>query len=163
VPGDNFIGHFFVLGLKIFSPNGFILNLSMKFLFSILMMVGIADSAFAQQQKTQPLPMPYYIKMMDSTSSIDVVFMQGSGGSISLEGRNAKLFNNYFERETTVKLNTPQAGTIMWQINGREFLSGSIYLGDTTGCVVITKNGREYVNRISPQGNSFFKTQGKKQ
>ena len=135
----------------------------MKFLFSVLLMAGIAGSTFAQQQKTQPLPMPYYIKMLDSTSSIDVVFMQGAGGSISLEGHSAKLFNRYFERETTQKLNTPQAGSIMWQINGREFLSGNIFLGDTIGCVVITKNGREYVNRISPQGNAFFKTQGKKQ
>ena len=107
--------------------------------------------------------MPLYVRMMDSTTSIDVVFMLGKGGSISVEGRNAKLFNSFFERETTAKLNTPQAGTMMWEINGKEFLSGSFYLGDSTGCLVITKNGKEYVNLINPQGNSFFKSQGRKQ
>jgi hypothetical protein len=135
----------------------------MKLLFSILLALGIAGSAFAQQPKTQALPMPLYIRMMDSTTSIDVVFMLDKGGSISVEGRNAKMFNSFFERETTPKLNTPQAGTVMWQINGKEFLSGSFYLGDSTGCVVITKNGKEYVNRINSQGNHFFKGQGRKQ
>ena len=112
---------------------------------------------------TQALPMPYYIRMLDSTTSIDVVFMLGQGGSISVEGRNAKMFNSFFERVTTPKLNTPQAGTMMWEINGKEFLSGSFYLGDSTGCLVVKKDGKEYVNRINEQGNHFFKTQGRKQ
>jgi hypothetical protein len=135
----------------------------MKILFSLLLIAGLANCTFAQKQVTQPLPMPYYIKMIDSTTSIDVVFMLNKGGSISVDGRNAKLFNSFFERETAPKLNTPQAGTVMWEINGREFLSGSFYLGDSTGYVVITKNGKEYVNRINQQGNSFFKSQGRKQ
>jgi len=50
----------------------------------------------------------------------------------------------------------------MWQINGQEFLSGNFYLGDSTGYVVFTKNGKEYVNRINQQGNTFFKNQIKK-
>ena len=135
----------------------------MKFFFPILLMLAFADSATAQQAKTQALPMPYYIRMLDSTTSIDVVFMLGQGGSISVEGRNAKMFNSFFERETTRKLNVPQAGTMMWEINGKEFLSGNFYLGDSTGCIVFTKNGKEYVNKINKQGNHFFKTQGKKQ
>jgi hypothetical protein len=135
----------------------------MKLLFSTLLMLCIAGSAVAQQAKTQALPMPYYIRMIDSTTSIDVVFMLGQGGSISVEGRNAKMFNSFFERETTTKLNTPQAGTMMWEINGKEFLSGSFYLGDSTGCLVINKNGKEYVNKINAQGNHFFKSQGRKQ
>jgi len=134
----------------------------MKFLFPLLLM-AVVTGAFAQQPKTQALPMPLYIRMMDSTTSIDVVFMLDKGGSISVEGRNAKLFNSFFERETAPKLNAPQAGTVMWQINGKEFLSGSFYLSDTTGYVVITKNGKEYVNRINSQGTHFFKGQGRKQ
>ena len=134
----------------------------MKFLFSLLFMAGMAGSVAAQQPKTAALPMPLYIRMQDSTTSIDVVFMQGKGGSISVEGRNSKLFNSFFESTTTPRLNGPQAGTMMWQINGREFLSGSFFLGDSTGCIVITKNGKEYVNRINEQGNTFFKGQIKK-
>ena len=135
----------------------------MKLLLSGLLILGLVLGVHAQQTKTQALPMPYYLKMIDSTTSIDVVFMLGQGGSISVEGRNAKLFNSFFERETTPKLNTPQAGTLMWEINGKEFLSGSIYLGDSTGCLVVKKDGKEYVNRINAQGNSFFKSQGRKQ
>ena len=134
----------------------------MRIFFSIALMLGIACSVSAQQSKTVPLPMPYYIRMIDSTTSIDVVFMLGQGGSISVEGRNAKLFNSFFERETCPKLNTPQAGTMMWEINGKEFLSGSFYLGDSTGCLVINKNGKEYVNAINPQGTKFFKSQGRR-
>ena len=134
----------------------------MKFLFSLLLIIGFAGSAFSQKA-TEALPLPLYIRMMDSTTSIDVVFMLDKGGSISVEGRNTKLFNSFFERDAAPKLNVLQAGTVMWQINGQEFLSGKFYLGDTTGCVVITKNGKEYVNRINPQGNHFFKGQGKKQ
>ena len=135
----------------------------MKFLFSLLLMVGLANSAVSQKATTQALPMPLYIRMMDSTTSIDVVFMLDKGGSISVEGRNAKMFNSFFERETSPTFNAPQAGTVMWQINGKEFLSGKFFLGDTTGYVVITKNGKEYVNRINSQGNHFFKGQGRKQ
>jgi hypothetical protein len=135
----------------------------MKILFSTLLISCLATGAFAQQTKTEALPMPYYIRMMDSTTSIDVVFMLGKGGSISVEGRNAKMFNSFFERETTPKINAPMAGTMMWEINGREFLSVSFYLGDSTGCLVTTKNGKEYVNRINTQGTSFFKSQGRKQ
>ena len=134
----------------------------MKFLFLLLLIAGLAGSVFSQKA-TEALPLPLYIRMIDSTTSIDVVFMLDKGGSISVEGRNAKLFNSFFEREAAPKLNTPQAGSVMWEINGKEFLSGKFYLGDTTGCVVITKNGKEYVNRINSQGNHFFKGQGKKQ
>ncbi len=134
----------------------------MKFLFPVLLLTCFTGGVMAQKTITQPLPMPYYIRMMDSTTSIDVVFMLGKGGSISVEGRNVKLFNSFFENTTIAKLNAPQAGTMMWQINGQEFLSGSFYLGDSTGCLVVTKNGKEYVNRINEQGTTFFKSQGRK-
>lgn len=135
----------------------------MKNFFSIAFILGISAILWAQQPSApKALPMPLFIKMLDSTTSIDVVFMQGKGGSISVEGRNSKLFNSFFESTTTSKPNTPLAGTMMWEINGEEFLSGNFYLGDSTGCVVFTKNGKQYINRINPQGNSFFKNQVKK-
>lgn len=101
--------------------------------------------------------------MRDSTTSMDVVMMQGKGGSLSLEGRNVQLFNSFFDYKTAPKTKAPQAGMIMWLINGREFLSGNFYLGDSTGFVVFQKDGKEYVNRINTQGNSFFYNQMHKQ
>jgi hypothetical protein len=134
----------------------------MKYAFISLLFLNLGFKVSAQQTKSKPLPLPLYISMMDSTTSIDVVFMQGQGGSISVDGKNVHVFNNFFENMTVPKTSTPLAGTIMWEIHGQEFLSGSFYLGDTTGYVVIKKDGKEYVNQISDQGNTFFKNQIKK-
>lgn len=97
--------------------------------------------------------------MRDSTTSMDIVMMQGKGGSMSLDGRNVQLFNNLFENKTATKVKLPQAGTIMWQINGREFISGNYFLGDSTGYILFNKDGKEYINLINAQGNSFLKGQ----
>ena len=96
--------------------------------------------------------------MRDSTTSIDIVYLQGSGGSMSVDGKNVHIFNSFFENETAQKSSVAAAGMIMWQINGKEYLSGNFYLGDSTGYVVVNRNGKEYVNRINNQGNSFFKS-----
>lgn len=129
------------------------------FLFSFL-----CFSAFAQTQgaaKTTPLPAKSYKVLHDSTTSMDIVMMQGKGGSISLEGKNVRLFNSYFFNTPAVKNNSAQAGMIMWQINGREYASGNYFLGDSTGYVIINKDGKEYGLTISKEGNSFFKSQVK--
>lgn len=97
--------------------------------------------------------------MRDSTTAMDIVMYQGKGGSMSLDGRNVKLFNAFFENKTAQKQNMQAAGNIMWQINGREFISGNYFLGDSTGYIVFNKDGKEYVNRINSQGTQFFKSQ----
>lgn len=126
-------------------------------------MLGACNLCWAQKTGVnQPLPPPMYAIMRDSTTSIDVVFLQGKGESISLDGKNVHLFNSFFENQPAPKGDSAQAAMIMWQINGKEYLSGKMYLGETTGYVVISKNGKEYVNLISEQGNSFFRSQIKK-
>ncbi len=127
----------------------------MKYISLLLISSLSCLSSFAQE----PLPAKTYITMRDSTTSMDVVFMQGKGRSLSLDGRNVHLFNSFFENKTATKEHTELAGSIMWLINGREFLSGKFFLDDSTGYVVISKDGKEYVNRINPQGTSFFKSQ----
>ena len=77
---------------------------------------------------------------------------------MSVDGKNVHIFNSFFENETAQKSSVAAAGMIMWQINGKEYLSGNFYLGDSTGYVVVNRNGKEYVNRINNQGNSFFKS-----
>ncbi len=106
-----------------------------------------------------PLPSKTFLFLRDSTTSMDIVMLQGKGGSMSAEGRSVPLFINFFDNKTAPKTNAPQAGMIMWLQNGREFISGDYYLGDSTGYVIFKKDGKEYVNRINPQGNSFFKSQ----
>ncbi|MFN8287269.1 MAG: hypothetical protein U0V74_10970 [Chitinophagales bacterium] len=131
-----------------------------NFLLLALLISGFAG--FAQTSattKTTPLPAKTFKALHDSTTSMDIVMMQGKGGSISLEGRNVMLFNSYFLNQSAVKTKAAQAGMIMWQINGREFASGNYFLGDSTGYVVINKDGKEYGLLISKEGNSFFKSQ----
>ena len=90
---------------------------------------------------------------------MDVVMMLGKGGSLSLEGRNVKLFSAFFENKPAPKTNAPVAGNIMWLREGREFISGNYFLGDSTGYVVFKKDGKEYINQLNSAGNSFFKGQ----
>jgi hypothetical protein len=50
----------------------------------------------------------------------------------------------------------------MWQINGREFLTGDMYFSsDTTGYLVFKKDDKEYINTLNKQGAGFLKKQKK--
>lgn len=128
--------------------------MKISLLFSVFL---VLCSVFCIAQ--QPLPAKVYYTMRDSTTSMDMVMMQGKGGSMSLDGRNVQLFSNFFDNKPAAKTNAPLGGNIMWLINGREYISGNYYLGDSTGYVVFIKDGKEYVNRLNNQGNSFFKSQ----
>ncbi|MBL7777507.1 MAG: hypothetical protein JNK66_04310 [Chitinophagales bacterium] len=127
----------------------------MKPYFALLFFVFAIHLAYCQQA----LPFKTYQTMRDSTTAMDVIMMLGKGGSMSLEGRNVQLFNQFFDNATAKKTEAPQAGLIMWLINGREFISGNYYLGDSSGYVVFKKDDKEYINRINAQGNTFFKSQ----
>ena len=131
----------------------------MKLLVTLFSVCFWASHTFAQVAKPQALSLKSFITLRDSTTSMDIVKILGKGGSMSLEGRNVKLFNAFFESKTAVKTDAPQAGNIMWLINGREFISGNYYLGDSTGYIVFKQGEKEYVNRINNQGNTFFKGQ----
>jgi hypothetical protein len=123
---------------------------------SLLVLLIPCLAVFAQ---TGSLPAHMFSTLTDSTTSMDVVLLIGEGGSISAEGPNVKFFNSFIDKETAAKTNARPAGTIMWLINGREFISGNYFLGDSTGYFVFQKDGKEYVNRMNTQGNSFFKSQ----
>jgi hypothetical protein len=127
----------------------------------LLSLISCAAS-FAQHAKIEPLPAKVLSTLRDSTTSLDVVMLTGVGGSISADGNNVKYFSSFVENKTALKTNTPVSGTIMWLINGREFISGNYYLGDSTGYIVFQKDGREFVNQLNAQGNSFLKSQFKK-
>ncbi len=117
---------------------------------------------FAQQSKGEPLPLKTYLALRDSTTSLDIVFLKGEGGSLSVEGENAHIFNFFFENIPAVKSSALPDGNIMWLREGREFISGNYFLGDSTGCVVFQKDGQEYTNRIGVEGNAFLKSQGRR-
>ena len=110
------------------------------------------------------LPPAMYHTLYDSCTQLDIVFITGKGGSMSLDGKNVKYFTSFVNPKTTDKKpNAPQDGLIMWQINGREYLTGNIYFtGDSAGYILFSKNSREYINALTPQGAKFLKSRGGK-
>lgn len=124
-------------------------------LLLVILLSCFWDSASAQQ----PLPSKMFSALRDSTTGMDIVILQGKGGSMSLDGRNVQLFNLFFENKPATKTNVSAAGNIMWLKNGREFISGTYYLGDSTGYVLFKKEEGEYINLLNAQGNSFLKSQ----
>ena len=135
-----------------------------KLLFSFGISIVALLIMSAQQQGTtkqlnQALPIRTYAALRDSANSMDVTLYLGKGGSLSLSGKDVRLFGSFFENKTAVKTSAPQAGMAMWLIDGRELITGNFYVGDSTGFIVFKKDGKEYVNSISNQGNSFFKRQ----
>jgi hypothetical protein len=130
----------------------------MRYLIALIIIFILPHLSMAQSA-SRPLPVSMYAIMRDSTTSIDIVFLQGEGKSISVDGKNARTFSSFFENTVAQKDHSLQVGMIMWQVHGKEFLSGNFYLGEKTGYVIINKDGKEYVNLINEQGNSFFKNQ----
>lgn len=113
--------------------------------------------------KAVALPSKIYNTLRDSCTQLDIVFITGKGGSLSLEGRSVRIFTSFINTSPTEKINAlPQDGTIMWQINGRAYLMGNLYFsGDSSGYVTFTKDDKEYVNALTPSGAGFLARHGK--
>lgn len=135
----------------------------------LILSLFFSAAIIAQQSKmpvskpaTQALPQKIYSTLRDSCTQMDIVFITGKGGSMSLEGRNVKYFTS-FVRPVTVdkKPNAPLDGTLMWQIDGRAYQMANLYFtGDSSGYVTFDRNNKEYVNGLTPDGAAFLKTRG---
>jgi hypothetical protein len=118
------------------------------------------SSAKPKPSASNNLPTRLYNTLQDSCTQIDVVFTAGT--SMSLDGRSVHLFSSFVVDKPAVKQATPKAGFLMWQIQGREFITGDIYFtGDSTGYLSFTHEGHEYLNSLSRQGAAFLKSRAK--
>ena len=142
-----------------------------KTLFILAVIFSIAAIAQQPQRPSQPpvrsmtaaLPLNIYKTLRDSCTQLDIVFITGKGGSMSMDNHNSiRGFTSFVTTKPVDKVpNAPQDGTIMWQIDGRAFLMGNLYLtGDSSGYLVFDKDNKEYINAISPDGAGFLKTRG---
>lgn len=116
-------------------------------LCSLISLAGSAQS---------PMPAKVYQTMRDSSTSIDVVFYDEEGGSITADGKDVSFFNYFFSNEAAVRTKAKAGGSVMWLVKGREYLSGTFYLSDSTGYLVTKKDDKEYVNKITPTGFNFL-------
>ena len=140
---------------------------SLLILIVMFALHGVAQqkpAAISKSPKQLSLPAPMFKNLKDSCTQLDIVFYTGVGGSMSLDGKNVRMFTAFVSPNPTPKIeNAKQDGHIMWQINGREYLTGNMFLtGDSTGYLVFNKDNKEYINSLIPQGAGFLNTHGKK-
>ena len=141
----------------------------MKYLFIILVFTFKLSVSGQQKQTAMPAPKPtalptlLYAGLRDSCTSLDITFFSSSA-SMSLDNRNVKFFAAFVSpMPAQKKSELKQDGIIMWQKDGREYITGSMYFsGDSTGYLTFNKNNREYINAFTPQGAAFLQTHGKK-
>lgn len=116
-------------------------------------------------RKTSALPMRVYNTMRDSCNYLDIVFITGKGGSMSLDNpRSIRGFTSFVTTQPAQKVaNAPLDGTLMWQINGKAYQTGNLYFrGDSAAYITFERDGKEYVNSLTPDGAGFLKTRGGK-
>jgi hypothetical protein len=131
-----------------------------RLLILLFISLFLYQSVVAQTNKGA-LPAKMYYTLRDSTTQADVVFNFPATTSLSLEGRNVKMFNSFLDVQTAKDTLKKADGFVMWLINGREFIMGDFYLGEQESYLRFKKDTVVYVNRLTEQGASFFKQQKK--
>ena len=133
------------------------------FLLAIVFSVAIVAQQNSATQKNIPLPISVYKVMHDSCNYLDIVFVTGKGGSMSLDNApSIRGFTSFVTTRPAQKVpNAPMDGTLMWQINGREYQSGKLYFtSDSSAYITFERNNVEYINAITPDGAGFLRTRG---
>jgi hypothetical protein len=131
-----------------------------RLLILLFISLFLYQSVVAQTNKGA-LSAKMYYTLRDSTTQADVVFNFPATTSLSLEGRNVKMFNSFLDVQTAKDTLKKADGFVMWLINGREFIMGDFYLGEQESYLRFKKDTVVYVNRLTEQGASFFKQQKK--
>ena len=114
--------------------------------------------AKASAQQTGKLPWAYYITMVNNCNSADIVLLQGEGGSIGIDKENFGIVKEFITDNAAPKPDAAQAASIMCLLDGKEFISGKIYVQGNTGAITFTVEGAEYSNLLSDKAVSFFKS-----
>jgi len=133
------------------------------FLLAIVFSVAIVAQQNGATQKNIPLPMSVYKVMHDSCNYLDIVFVTGKGGSMSLDNApSIRGFTSFVTTRPAQRVaNAVLDGTLMWQINGREYQSGKLYFtSDSSAYITFERNNVEYINAITPDGAGFLRTRG---
>ena len=124
---------------------------------------GPKRPALPPKPKSVPLPANVYKTLRDTCTQLDIVFITGKGGSMSMDTRGSiRGFTSFVNTRAAEKIpNAPLDGTIMWQIDGRAYIMANLYFtGDSSAYLVFTKDDKEYVNALLPDGAGFLKNRG---
>lgn len=129
-----------------------------KIVLFLLAFLGGATVGFAQNN-VKALPSKIFLQLRDSTTQADVVYHFPATNSLSMEGRNVRMFNTFVDSKTAADTLKKADGFVMWLINGREFLQGDFFLGEKESYFRFKKDGLVFVNRLTDQGATFLKQQ----
>jgi len=135
------------------------------FLLALVCSVAIVAQQNTNSPKNMPLPMSIYKVMHDSCNYLDIVFLTGKGGSMSIDNAGSiRGFTSFVTTRPAQKTpNAPLDATMMWQINGREYQSGKLYFtSDSSAYITFERNNIEYINALTPDGAGFLKNRGGK-
>ena len=126
-------------------------------LFLLAFSFGLsAQTESKTKTSNRPLPALVYYAMRDSCTQLDLVFTK-RGGSLSVDGKNVRLFTNMIDGSSAVPNKQERDGFIMWVKNGREFCSGDFYItSDSTGYLRFKIQDKEFVNSFTKQGAQFI-------
>jgi hypothetical protein len=133
------------------------------FLLALVFSVAIIAQQSGPGPKDLPLPLSVYKTMHDSCNYLDIVFITGQGGSMSIDNASSiRGFTSFVTTKPARKIpNAPLDATLMWQINGREYQSGKLYFtSDSSAYITFERNGAEYINALTRDGAGFLKTRG---
>ncbi len=138
---------------------------------TLLILSLLCSAAIIAQQnkpnaapKAQALPASVYHVLRDSCTQLDIVFITGKGGSMSLDNKkNVGYFTAFVTtRSVEKKPNAQQDGNLLWQIDGKAFQMANLYFtGDSSAYVTFERNNREYVNALTPDGAGFLRSHGR--
>jgi hypothetical protein len=158
------LGLFSILGIRFESIHIMKYTLILTALICVILVSAQQGQKAPVAAKATALPAKMYNTLSDSCNQLDVTFFSVTASMSMADNKNIRYFNTFVSPSATEKkADVPQDGLIMWQINGREYLTGNLYFsGDSSGYLVFTKNNKEYVNALTPQGAGFLRTHGKK-
>lgn len=162
-----FLWHLFCKVLLQFCTFNLVYTKSMKRTFYTLALILSASFASAQNNASEnifrTMTQIEYNILRDSCTALDVVFTKGNAGTMSVEGKSVSLFSSFVDVKTiSAKSPNSKDGFIMWQRNGREFLTGDIYLlSDSTSYLRFKKDDREMYHLLTSQGAAFLRSQMK--
>ncbi len=128
-------------------------------LLSLLVAMQAVFLPLLAQQKAIALPQKMFVALRDSTTQADVVYHFPATNSLSMEGRNVRMFNSFVDTHSATDTIKKADGFVMWLINGREYLQGDFFLGEKESYFRFKKDTLRFVNKLTEQGAQFLKQQ----
>ncbi len=130
----------------------------MKHLCILFVFTASCFYAAQAQSTVAKLPWAYYMTMTNNCNSADIVLLKGQGGSVNIDDKNMGFVKELVANASAERIQSSPAATIMCLKDGKEFISGEIFVKGDEGVISFRLDGKEYVNMLSDKGMEFFRS-----